>query len=272
MKKAKKIILVALSILLVTSVMVACGGNSGTEASQAPASSSAPSASQSSDETASGGTLRMGTNAAFPPFEYKEGDGFAGIDVEICQEIAKKLGKDFEVVDMEFDALLPAVNSGKCDIVAAGMTVDPDREKEVDFTGSYYTSTQVIIVQKDNESITSQEDLKNLKLGAQSGTTGEEAIKNIEGAELLSYQNGMEAVLALKNGQIDAIVIDSEPAKNFVENNSEDLKLVEAGFPEEYYAIAVKKGDTELLEDIEAALQELKDDGTIDSIIEKYIQ
>ncbi|MGI6169042.1 MAG: basic amino acid ABC transporter substrate-binding protein [Christensenellales bacterium] len=220
--------------------------------------------------SSSGGVLRMGTNAAFPPFEYKEGDKVVGLDVDICEKIAEKMGMTLEVVDMEFDSLLPAVNADKCDVVAAGMTVRPDRELQVDFSETYYRSTQVVLVGIHDDSIQTIDDLKGKSIGVQTGTTGEEEANNIEGAEVRSFSNGLEATMALKNDQIDLIIIDAEPAKNFVENNSDAIKIVEIGFADEYYALAVKKGNSELLEKINAALKELKEDGALDSLIASY--
>jgi len=214
-------------------------------------------------------TLKMGTNAAFPPFEYKEANGFAGIDVELAQAIGKKLGKEVEIVDMEFDSLIPAVNSGKVDFVAAGMTVTPDREKEVDFTMDYYKATQVIIVKKDNTEIATKDDLKDKKLGAQKGTTGETLAKEIEGATVDGYTTALEAVMDLKNGKIDAVVLDSDPAKSF-EAQNDDIKVIEGQFEDEYYAIAVKKGNTELLNEINKALEEIINSGELKNIVDKY--
>ena len=138
--------------------------------------------------------LRLGTDAAFPPFEFQEGNDFMGIDIDIGRAVADELGMDFEVVNMDFDSLLGALESGKVDLVAAGMTVRPDREKQADFSDTYYQATQVITVMKDNAEIKGVDDLKNKKIGVQKGTTGEELAREIEGAEVLSFANGQEAV------------------------------------------------------------------------------
>lgn len=270
MKKIKQIGFLVLALLLALTLLAGCGGGNA-EQSSAPSQDTTTSESPSATASEStGGVLRMGTNAAFPPFEYKEGDEVVGLDVDISKKIAENLGMTLEVVDMEFDSLLSAVNADKCDFVAAGMTVRPDREKQVDFSDTYYRSTQVVLVPIDNDSITSVDDLKGKSIGVQTGTTGEEEANNIEGAEVRSFSNGLEATLALTNGQIDAIIIDAEPAKNFEENNSDAIKIVEVGFADEYYALAVKKGNSELLEKINTALAELKEDGTLDDLIASY--
>ncbi|MGI6706566.1 MAG: basic amino acid ABC transporter substrate-binding protein [Clostridia bacterium] len=214
-------------------------------------------------------TLKMGTNAAFPPFEYKEANGFAGIDIELAEAIGKKLGREVEIVDMEFDSLIPAVNSGKVDFVAAGMTVTPDREKEVDFTMDYYKATQVIVVKKDNTEIATKDDLKGKTLGAQKGTTGESLAKEIEDATVDGYATALEAVMDLKNGKIDAVVLDFDPAKSF-EAQNDDIKVIESQFEDEYYAIAVKKGNTELLDQLNDALKEIIDSDQLKEIVDKY--
>jgi len=215
------------------------------------------------------GVIRMGTNAEFPPFEYVENGEYAGIDVELAKAIAKELGKELVIEDMAFDALIDAVNSGKVDFIAAGMTVRPDREKNVDFSIKYYNASQTIIVKGDNEDIKTKDDLVGKKIGVQTGTTGYDLAVEIKDAVVSSYNNGLEATLDLKNGNIDAVIIDNFPAKKYVEKNPE-LKLIEGQFEEEQYAIAVKKGNKKLLDQINKALQKLMDDGTYDSILEKY--
>ncbi|NLC67789.1 MAG: basic amino acid ABC transporter substrate-binding protein [Clostridiaceae bacterium] len=215
------------------------------------------------------GIIKMGTNAEFPPFEYVENGEYAGIDVELAQAIAKELGKELEIVDMAFNALIDALNSGKVDFVAAGMSVDPEREKNVDFTIKYYNATQTIIVQAGNENIKSKDDLVGKKIGVQTGTTGYDVAVEIKDAVVSTYENGLEATMDLANGNIDAVIIDDFPAKKYVEKNP-GLKLVDGQFEEEQYAMAVKKGNKKLLEQINKALQKLMDDGTYDKILEKY--
>lgn len=217
----------------------------------------------------SGEALIMATNAAFEPYEYYEGDAVTGIDVEIAQAIADKLGLTLEVEDMEFDSIIAAVNSGKAHIGVAGMTVTEDRLKNVDFTDPYTTATQVIIVQEGSD-IAGADDLTGKKIGVQLGTTGDIFASDVEGAEIEQYNKGMDAVQALANGTIDAVIIDNEPAKQFVAK-TEGLVILDEEFVVEEYAIAVAKGNEELLDDINKALDALIADGTVKNIIDKYI-
>lgn len=215
-------------------------------------------------------TLVMATNAEFPPYEFKDGDGFAGIDVEIMQAIAADLGKELVIEDMEFDAIISSVESGKADVGAAGLTVTEDRLKNVNFSESYATAVQVIIVREDSAI---DGDLTGLNVGVQQGTTGDLYVDWGEFGEVASierYSKGFEAVQALSQGKIDAVVIDNEPAKVFVEEN-EGLKILESGSIEEQYALAVAKDNTELLDMINASLTKLQEEGVIQDIIEKYI-
>lgn len=228
---------------------------------------------------ASAETLKMGTNAAFPPYEYYDDETgeIVGIDAEVAAAIAEKLGyDDFEIVDMDFDALIPSVSSGKVDVVLAGMTVTEERQQNVDFTESYATGVQVVIVPEDSE-ITSVDDLfaegANHKIGVQQGTTGDlYCTGDIQDAGLGTvepYKTGADAILALTSGKVDCVVIDNEPAKNYVAAN-EGLKILETEYITEDYAIALAKG-SELTEQINTALEELIADGTVGEIIAKYI-
>lgn len=214
-------------------------------------------------------TLVMATNAEFPPYEYYEGDEVVGIDAEIAQAIADELGMTLKIEDMAFDSIIPAVTSGKADFGAAGMTVTEDRKKNVDFTDTYATATQVIIVKEDSD-IAGPDDLVGKKIGVQLGTTGDIYAGDIEDAEVEQYNKGFEAVQALTQGKIDAVVIDGEPAKEFVAQ-AEGLKILDEAFTEEEYAIAVAKGNDELREKINDALAKLKESGKIDEIVAKYI-
>lgn len=216
------------------------------------------------------GTLTMGTNAAFPPFEYYEGEDIVGIDAEICKAIADKLGLEFQILDMAFESLPMAVQSGKIDVVMAGMTVKPDRLETMDFTDTYAHGVQVIIVPEGSE-IASPDDLVGKQIGVQQGTTGDEYTSDDFGEEsVVRYDNGATAIMALQSGKIDAIVIDNEPAKQFVAANT-GLVILDTAYADEDYAIAVAKGNDALLQAVETALAELKADGTVDAIIEKYI-
>ena len=216
------------------------------------------------------GVFKMGTNAAFPPYEYKEGEEFKGIDVEIAEAVAKELGLKLEIVDMEFDSIITSVQEGEVDVGIAGMTVNDERLEKVNFSSSYATGVQVVIV-KEGSTIATLDDLAGKKIGTQLGTTGDIYSKDDYGEEFVtSYSKGADAVIALKGGDVDAVIIDNEPAKAFVAEN-EGLKILETEYAVEDYAIAIAKDNTELLDAVNSALKKLTEDGTIDAIISKYI-
>ena len=214
--------------------------------------------------------VTMGTNAAFEPFEFIEGEEIVGIDPEISAAIAEKLGKELKISDMEFESLLGALSTDKVDFVAAGMTANDERRKEVDFSETYYTATQGIIVAEDSD-IKGIDDIVDKRVGAITGYTGEViCAEDYKIAGLVTFKRGVDAVMELKNGKLDAVVIDLQPAKMFV-NNNEGLKVVEdPSFAAEEYAIAVKKGNTELLNAINEVIAELKATGKLDEIVNKY--
>ena len=216
--------------------------------------------------------LTMGTNAAFPPYEMvDENNNIVGIDAEIAAAVAEKMGMKLEIKDMAFESLITAVSSGAVDVVLAGMTVTDERKESVNFSDSYATGIQVVIVTEDS-AIASIDDLAGKKIGVQSGTTGDIYCAGDYGEDAVSrYDNGALAVQALLNGQVDCVVIDNEPAKAFVTAN-EGLKILETEYITEEYAAAFGKESTELLANFNAALAELKADGTIDAIIAKYIK
>ncbi|MGC4018339.1 MAG: basic amino acid ABC transporter substrate-binding protein [Muricomes sp.] len=214
-------------------------------------------------------TLVMATNAEFPPYEFYEGKEVVGIDADIAKAVAEELGMKLEIEDMAFDSIITAVSGGKADIGAAGMTVTEDRLKNVDFTDTYATATQVIIV-KDGSTLAGPDDLTGKKVGVQLGTTGDIYADDIEDATVERYNKGFEAVQALQQGKIDAVIIDGEPAKAFVAE-ADGLKILDEAFTEEEYAIAVKKGNDELKDKINGALAKLKDSGKLDEIVAKYI-
>ncbi len=226
--------------------------------------------SGSSSATETKQTLVMATNAEFPPYEYKEGDKIVGIDAEVMQAIADDLGMELVIEDMEFDSIIPAVKSGKADVGAAGMTVREDRLENVDFTDTYAKAKQVVIVKEDS-SIASLDDLTGKTIGVQQGTTGDIYAADEYGDENVErYSKGYEAVQALSQGKIDAVIIDNEPAKVFV-SQTPGLKMLDEPFADEEYAICVQKGNTELLNKLNASLQKLKDNGKFQEIIDKYI-
>lgn len=249
-----------LSLLLVTACvfsMAACGSKEN------------DAAKSDAGDSAKKETLVMATNAEFPPYEFYEGDKVVGIDADIAAAVAEEMGMELKIEDMAFDSIIAAVSSGKADIGAAGMTVTEDRLENVDFTDTYAKATQVIIVKTDS-TIAGPDDLAGKKIGVQLGTTGDIYADDIEDAEVERYNKGFEAVQALQQGKIDAVVIDGEPAKEFVKE-ADDLKILDEAFTEEEYAIAVKKGNEELIEKINKALVSLKDSGKLDEIVAKYI-
>lgn len=215
-------------------------------------------------------TLIMATNAEFPPYEYYEGNEIVGIDAEFAAAIAEELGMELKIEDMAFDSIIPAVQSGKADFGAAMMTVTEERKTQIDFSDSYYTGRQVIIVEEDNTEIAGPDDLAGKKIGVQQGTTGDIYATGDYGDEYIErYNKGFEVVQALTQGKIDAVIIDDQPAQTFV-RESEGLKILEAEYVEEDYALCFAKG-SELVDDVNAAIAELKEDGTFDVIIDKYI-
>ena len=223
------------------------------------------------DGSAEAKTLVMGTSAGFPPYEFVADDGsYAGIDVEIAQAIAEKLGCKLEIKDMEFNSLISAVDGGAVDFALAGMTVTDERKESVNFSETYATGVQAIIV-KEGSAIKTVDDLEGKTIGVQAGTTGDIYCTDDYGQEnVKQYTNGALAVQALMNDQIDCVVIDNEPAKAFVAAN-EGLTILETAYAVEDYAAAFAKSNESLLNDFNKALAGLKADGTIDKIIEKYI-
>jgi len=221
--------------------------------------------------------LTMATNAEFPPYEFMEDNKVVGIDAEIAQAIADKLGYELVIENVDFDSLIPGVQTGKYDFSMAGMTVTDERLEQVSFTQTYATGIQSIIVKEDSP-ITTADDLfaegANHKIGVQLATTGDiYCTGDIEDAGLGTverYNKGADAVMALTSGKIDCVVIDNEPAKVFVENN-EGLKILDTEYIQEEYAAAVAKDNQELLSQIDGALGELIADGTVAKIVEKYI-
>ncbi|MBO7425040.1 MAG: transporter substrate-binding domain-containing protein [Clostridiales bacterium] len=221
------------------------------------------------------GKLIMATNAYFQPYEYYEGNKIVGIDAEIAEAIAKKLGLELEIQDVEFASIIAGVQSGKYDMGMAGMTVTDERKQSVNFSKTYATGIQAIIV-KEGSPVTDIDTLLSgeYSIGVQTGTTGDIYISDDLGEDnadkVVRFSKGNDAVIALSSDKIDAVVIDNEPAKNFVAANS-GLKILETPYSVEDYAICFNKNNTELRDEVDKALQELTDDGTIPAIIEKYI-
>lgn len=217
------------------------------------------------------GTLVVATNAEFPPYEYVDNGKITGIDMDIMQAICDEIGVELKIENMKFDSIIASVNAGKADVGAAGMTVTDERKKNVDFSDPYTTSKQVIIVYDDE--IDSVDDLIGKTIGVQLGTTGDIYATDYETdgtAKVERYSKAADAVQALKQGKIDCVILDEQPAKNFVEKNN-DIKIIDEEFTLEDYALCLKKGRTDLLDKINAALKKLKDDGIIAGIITNYI-
>ena len=273
MKKALSLMTAAALVLS----LAACGSTASSAASSEAASPEAASSEAASENetaelsTVEPGKLIMSTNAAFPPYEMTTDSGeFEGIDIETAQAIADKLGLELQIDDMDFDAALLAVQQGKSDMVMAGVTVTDERQNVMDFTDSYATGIQSIIVKEDSD-IASVDDLAGKKIGTQRGTTGYLYCSDDFGDEnIVAYDDGLTAVQMLNNGQVDCVVIDNAPAKEFVAANP-GLKLLDTAYVEESYAIGVGKGNTELKDAINTALEELKADGTLQAIVDKYI-
>ncbi len=256
MKKILAMILAALMLLTV----VGCGGTSTPDSGKAD--------------------LVMATNANFPPYEFMDGEEYKGIDIEMAQKLAEKLDMNLVIENVEFGTIVGGVETGKFDIGVAGMTVTDERKEQVNFSDSYATGVQVVIV-KEGGKVASLDDLAgdDIMIGVQQDTTGDiYASDDVEnggyGADhVTSFKNGADAVSALINGQVDAVIIDSEPAKSFVAaNEGKGLSILDAEWAVEDYAIAINKEDTELLTKINAALAEMKADGTLQAIIDSYIK
>ncbi len=249
----KKIMAVALTAVVALGSLVGCGSASNGSTSEA---------------------LVVGTNAAFPPFEYVGDDGKPdGFDIALIKAIGEKAGMEVQIQDMEFDSLVSSIGN-KIDVAIAGMTVTEERMKTVDFSDSYYEAVQDVIVPKGS-AIATADDLKGLKIGVQLGTTGEFIADEIEGAEVSAYNKAVDAVNDLNNGRVDCVIVDKNPAEVFGAQFPDKVDVVPGtnfDFEPENYAIALPKGNTELANKINAALKELKEDGTYDSLVKKYIE
>ena len=277
----KKILAMAMAVVMALGLSACGGSNSAASSSAAGSVSGSASGSVSNGDpaftTVTPGKLTMSTNASFPPYEMVADDGsFEGIDVEVAGAIAEKLGLELQVDDMGFDAALQAAQTGKSDMVMAGVTVTEERQAVMDFSNSYANGVQVVIV-KEGSPIQTVDDLANANMiGCQMGTTGyifcSDTPENGGFGEdhVTPYDDGAAAVQALMNGQIDAVVIDNMPAQEYVAANP-GLKILDGEFTNEDYAIGVAKGNTALLDAINGALEELTNDGTIQSIVDKYI-
>ncbi|MBQ9914851.1 MAG: transporter substrate-binding domain-containing protein [Clostridia bacterium] len=251
--KNLKMICLALAVVMMAALLGACAGGA--------------------DEA----VLTMATNANFPPYEFKEGDKIVGIDAEIAEKIAEKLDMTLEIEDIEFGSIVSGVQTGKFDIGMAGMTVTEERLQNVNFSETYATGVQVVIVKEDSD-IKTLDDIaaEGVLIGVQQDTTGDiyasDTPENGGYGEdkVVRYKNGADAVLALTTDKVNCVIIDNEPAKSFGAAN-EGLKILETEYVKENYAIAIAKENTELLDKVNTALKELQEDGTIATIIAKYI-
>lgn len=287
-KMKKRILSVVLSAAMAAAMLVGCGSAAEEvteaeavveeEASETDAEVSETDAEVSATDGASygefttvtEGVLTMATNAYFPPYEYYESDAIVGIDAEIAQAVADELGLELKIEDMEFDSIITAIQAGKADMGLAGMTVTEERKQNVNFSDTYATGVQAIIVKEDSD-IASAEDLAGKKIGVQLATTGDIYCKDDFGEENVEeFNKGNDAVMALASGKVDAVVIDNEPAKSYVASTS-GLKILDTEYVTEEYAAALNKENTALLDAVNAALANLKANGTLDAIIEKYI-
>lgn len=273
MKNLKKILVTVLALTMLLS-LAACGTKAATSETDV---SAAPSAAAATVTTVETGKLHMATNAAFPPYEMVKDDGtYEGIDVEIATKIAEKLGLELVVDDMDFGAVVTSVQTGKSDIAMAGMTVTDERKKNIDFTDTYATGKQVIIV-KDGSDIKTADDLTGHIIGTQEATTGylycSASVEDGGYGEdsVVAYTNGATAVQALVSGKVDCVVIDNEPAQKYVEANP-GLVILDTPFVTEDYAIGISKDNTALTAAVNTALKELIADGTVQSILDKYIK
>ena len=263
----------------------ACGGNNSAASSSAAGSVSGSASGSASNgdaafTTVTPGKLTMSTNASFPPYEMVADDGsFEGIDIEVAGAIADKLGLELQVTDIAFDSIIPGVQTGKYDIGLAGMTVTDERLEQVNFTDSYATGIQVVIV-KEGGKVSSVDDLfaegANNVVGTQTGTTGFiYATSDIQDAglgEVKSFAKTTDAVEALKNGQVDCVILDNQPAQALVAANADaGLSILDTEYAVEDYAAAVSKDNAALTDAINGALKDLIADGTVQSILDKYI-
>lgn len=259
MKKMTKIISLLLAVAMMAAMLVACGSKESEETTE--------------ETTESAEAIKFGTNAEFPPFEFVAQEGvigeFDGIDMAIAKQIAEENGMTAEIENMEFDSLIVALQNGQIDAVIAGMTVTEERAEAVDFSTPYYTATQVMVV-KEGSDIAKAADMEGKEIRVIQGYTGETCVSEM-GYEYEAFKKGTEAVMELVNGKCDVVVIDSATAQKYVSDN-EGLVIVEdpEAFASEEYAIAVQKGNTELLDKINAAIEKMLEDGTVSELAAKY--
>lgn len=266
----KKMLMILMAVLVLVS-LTACnpgGAARGGDEPKEEVGAKDDGEAQGEKLTLEEGRLYMTTNAEFAPYEYYEGDKIVGIDIEIAGLIAERLGLELIVNDIAFDSIVPEIAAGKADIALAGMSVTKDRLENVDFSIPYTGSKQVIIV-KQGSDIKTKEDLKSKLIGVQLGTTGDILASAVEGVSVERYGKSFEIIQALSQGKIDAVVIDSQPAEFYIKDKPE-LVILDEPFEDEAYAVAIKKGNTALLNKVNEILEELIQEGKIEEIIKKY--
>lgn len=257
----KKLLSLTLSIIMVIG-LVACGNS--VKTGNVP--------ENPKNDNSQKNKLVMCTNAEFPPYEYKDGGEYVGIDVEVSKLIGEKLGVEVEILDIAFDSLIPTVTSGKADFAMAGMTVTEDRKEFVDFTHTYQSAVQSVALPANSE-ISTIDDLNGKKIGVQLGTTGDIYCSGDYGDDAIErYPKIIDGFQAMKSGKIDAVVVDDQVARNIVDQEPNVYKLLDTKYADEEYAIAVRKGNTELLDKLNKAIDEIKASGDLQRIIDKYIQ
>lgn len=275
----KKVFTFILMCTLSVSCLVGCSNSDSKSSDNTENNSASNAESKGSDDTentsvefttVTPGKLTMVTNAEFPPYEYYEGSDVIGIDAEVAGLIAEKLGLELEIVDTAFDSIIPGVQSGKYDMGMAGMTVDEKRKKSVNFSDSYATGIQSVIVKEDGN-IKTLDDVEGKKIGVQTSTTGDIYASESYGEDnVIKYENGAAAVQALISDKVDCVIIDNEPAKSYVSAN-EGLTILDTEYAIEDYAICFAKENDKLQEAVNNALGELKEDGSLQKIVDKYI-
>ena len=278
MKKVCSIFLAALMLLS----LAACNGTTSSSApseatsSQTDASSSQGSDSQTEDKpeltTVTPGKLTMSTDAGFAPYEYVEGEQVVGIDADIAQAIADYYGLELVIQDMDFTNALLAPQNGTADFVAAGVSITEERLETMDFTIEYAESDQVILVRKGYTDIQSEEDLANVKIGVQQSTTADLYCQDMGYEQVNAYKKNLVAAEDLKNGQIDCMILDNMPAEAIVNQNQDELEILDLVLFTDVYAMAVKKGNTEMAEALNVVLQQLIDDGKIEEFTQKHME
>lgn len=268
----KKFLTILLSGILCMLTLTACGKTA--EKKTVPSTEETVPEQTATEETSIGDVLHVGTNAEFPPFEYVDDNGEPdGFDIALIKAIAEKMGVEVEIENMEFASLVSSIGS-KIDVAIAGMTVTAERKESVEFSNPYYMAVQYVILPLDSD-IKTAEDLEGKKIGVQLGTTGDFIVEDIKDAEAAQYNKAVDAVNDLINGRVDCVIVDKNPALVFEAKFADEVKAVDGAqfdFEEEEYAIALPKGNTALMNDINKALQELIDDGTFDALVKQYIE